>query len=164
MSDQVYEAGLTFHHDGRMSANGLASTASRCYGDAMGWIPDVSVIPVHDVPLTRSDEENIAVAILPDTPFTSAAVGYVSPGAVQTPHYHDRPDDGDEIIYLYRGTFRLITDGRRSEPHDTARTGPVYVAVKAGTVASIENCGTEDVAFFAVFAPMFRPGEIRYVT
>jgi oxalate decarboxylase/phosphoglucose isomerase-like protein (cupin superfamily) len=123
----------------------------------------LTIVALGDVELKDIAEENVSTAILPDTPFASAAVAFVAPNKAQSVHYHERPDQGDEIIFIYQGAFRLVSGDYRSGIHDTATAGPVYAAVTSGTVLSIENHGDVDVAFFSVFAPNFRPGEIHYV-
>lgn len=108
-------------------------------------------------------EENITGIILRDTESCTSTVAYVAPGQAQTLHVHDRPDNGDVIMFIYRGAFRVVSRDYASEVHDTGVRGPVYIEVGSGTPVSIENRGDDEVAFFTVFAPGFRDGEIRYL-
>lgn len=123
----------------------------------------VSMTMLRQVPVQSFAEENILGAILGGTPHTTATFGIVRPGTMQTPHVQRRPDNGDELILVFEGKFRIVSGNDRTAAHDTAAQGAVYLSIEAGSVASIENVGDSDVVFFSVFSPPFVLGEIEYL-
>lgn len=122
-----------------------------------------TVVVVDEAERLEFAEERISGVLLPASNLSSASVGFIAPGVAQTPHFHERPSDGVEIVFVYVGAFRIIENGVASRVYDTATEGPVYVEIPSGTQASLENIGTGEVRFFSVFAPPFAPGEIHYV-
>jgi hypothetical protein len=108
-------------------------------------------------------DERISGILLSATPRASATVAFIAPGISQTMHVHTRPDNGDEIIFVYRGAFKIAGDGWPDESYDTDADGPVYLQVPTGVPASIVNVGTSEVAFYTLFVPPFSPGEIEYL-
>lgn len=126
-------------------------------------IDGLQVVSVHAIPTREFKEERITGLLLPETRHTSASVGFVPPYGLQTPHYQDRPQRGDEIIFVYEGTFRVLSGGKRTDIFNTDKHGPVYILVRSGTPASLENCGPEMVRFFSVFSPPFAPGETHFL-
>lgn len=129
----------------------------------MADIDGLQIVCVHAVPAREFPEERITGLLLPETQFTSASIGFVPPYGVQTPHYQRRPGNGDEIIFVYEGVFRLQSGNRRTETYDTSENGPVYILVRSGTPASLENCGPDMVRFFSVFSPPFAIGETQFL-
>lgn len=113
---------------------------------------------VHDLP-----EENIKGVFLPRTFFSSASVGIVEPQKTQTRHYHNRVNDGVEIVFIYAGKCTLLTDEGESEIYDIDRNGPIYVCVPTKTVAHIKNVGMNNVHFFSVFTPGLIPEELVFL-
>lgn len=123
----------------------------------------IDIVQVHRVPTREFTEERITGLLLPETKFTSGSVGFVPPQGAQTPHYQNRPEKGDEIIFVYAGKFRVVSGDWCSDVFDTAESGPVYLLVKSGTPASLKNTGDDIVRFFSVFSPPFQIGETQFV-
>lgn len=122
-----------------------------------------AVIRVEAEPRMEFPEERIAGALLSVTPRASATVAYVAPGVAQTLHVHSRPDNGDELIFIYRGRFQMRGDDWPDTIYDTDADGPVYLQIPSGAVASISNIGDNEVRFFTVFTPPFAQGELEYL-
>lgn len=112
---------------------------------------------IHDLP-----EENIQGVFLPATKYNSASVGIVRPHETQTKHYHRRPGDGYEIIFIYEGKCVLRSSDGGSKVYDVDNNGPVLVYVHTNTIAYIENVGDTEVRFFTVFAPALEFTELVF--
>lgn len=123
----------------------------------------VTVTRVDHVERMLFEEERIAGALLGQGKHASYTAGIVSPGEAQRHHVQSRPDDGSEIILVYRGAFRLRTGEDSRQQYDVATEGPILVICESGTPCSVENVGSEEVRFVSVFAPPFQAGEIRYL-
>src|SRR6266851_8315257 len=123
-------------------------------------IDGIQIVAVHALPTQEFAEERITGALLPQTRFASASINFVPVNGAQTPHYQDRPQGGDEIVFVYYGKFRIVSGEWRSEVFDTKQIGPIYFLVRSGTPATVENCGTDIVRFYSVFAPPFAEGEV----
>jgi hypothetical protein len=126
-------------------------------------IDGIQIVSVHAVPTREFSEEKITGALLPETKFASASINFVPVNGAQTPHYQDRPLKGDEIVFVYAGTFRIVSGDRRSRVFNADQQGPVYFLVRSGTPATVENCGHDIVKFFSVFAPPFQEGEVHFL-
>ncbi|TDB80747.1 hypothetical protein E1264_33710 [Actinomadura sp. KC216] len=125
---------------------------------------DLQIVASNELPLQDFTDERIEARLFPVAKFCDAAMGIVRAGVAQRHHVHDRPDKGDEVIFVYGGRFRVRGDFPGSDRvFDVSTEGPVYISVPAGMACSLENLGTEPVRFFSVFSPRFEPGEIRYV-
>jgi hypothetical protein len=122
----------------------------------------ITYVEVNKQRFTRFPEERISGLILPSTDFSSASVGDVAPKVAQAPHFHRRPQNGDEIIFVYKGYFELVTESGIKR-FNVDRDGPVFIQVPSGLQASIKNVGSSSVRFFSVFAPPFKVGEINYI-
>jgi hypothetical protein len=129
----------------------------------MDGIDGIQIVIVHSAPTVEFVEERITGVLLPETRFASASVNFVPVNGAQTPHYQNRPQNGDEIVFVYSGKFCIVSADWRSEVFDTNQVGPVYFLVRSGTPASVENCGTEIVRFYSVFAPPFAEGEVNFL-
>ncbi len=108
-------------------------------------------------------EENIKGVFLPRTMFSSASVGIVEPQKTQKRHYHNRVNDGVEIVFVYAGKCTLLTNEGESEVYDIDCDGPIYVCVPTKTIAHIKNVGTNNVYFFSVFVPGLVPEELVFL-
>jgi oxalate decarboxylase/phosphoglucose isomerase-like protein (cupin superfamily) len=121
------------------------------------------VIRVEAEPRMEFPEERISGALLPPTRHASATLAIIAPGASQTLHVHSRPDKGDEIIFVYRGMFKVVGEGWPDTIYNTDAEGPVYVRVPSDVPVGIANIGDNEVFFYTVFVPPFELGEIRYL-
>jgi oxalate decarboxylase/phosphoglucose isomerase-like protein (cupin superfamily) len=121
------------------------------------------VVQVDAQPCMEFSEERISGLLLPSTERASATIAVVAPGVSQTLHVHSRPDNGDEIILVYRGRFKVNGDSWSDATYDTDVDGPVYIRVPSGVPAGIANVGDREVCFFTVFVPPFAMGELRYL-
>ena len=129
----------------------------------MNSIDGIQIIAVHSAPTCEFTEERITGVLLPETRFASASVNFVPVNGAQTPHYQDRPQGGDEIVFVYDGIFRIVSGDWRSDVFDTGQAGPIYFLVRSGTPATVENCGNDVVRFYSVFAPPFAEGEVHFL-
>lgn len=132
-------------------------------GDVMPDPEGLTIIRVHAVATREFAEEKITGILLPETTFSSASIGFVPPFGEQSPHYQNRPEGGDEIIFVYEGRFSVVSGNQRTDVIDTKQDGPIYILVRSGTPASLENRGSETVRFFSVFAPPFAIGETHFL-
>ncbi|MDD5336879.1 MAG: hypothetical protein PHS02_00155 [Candidatus ainarchaeum sp.] len=121
----------------------------------------ITYVEINKQHFVQFPEERISGLILPSTDFTSASVGEVAPGIAQASHSHKRPQNGDEIIFVYQGYFEFVTENG-TQKFNADRIGPVFIQVPAGVQGSIKNIGNRPVRFFSVFSPPFKMGEINY--
>ena len=121
-------------------------------------IVEINKEPIHDLP-----EENIQGIFLPRTNYHSASVGIVKPHEIQKKHFHKRPGDGYEIIFIYEGKCILRGKEASSAEYDIDSNGPVLVYVHTNTNAYIENTGDSEVRFFTVFAPGLEFSELNFL-
>ena len=129
----------------------------------MNAMQGIQVVVIHDLPRQKFVGERIEGALLPETRFASASVNYVPADGAQTPHFQNRPQNGDEIVFVYAGRFRIVSGTTKSQVFDTDEVGPVYFLVASGTPATVENCGPKPVRFYSVFAPPFKVGEVQFL-
>jgi oxalate decarboxylase/phosphoglucose isomerase-like protein (cupin superfamily) len=122
----------------------------------------ITVCQVRRSEAMKFEEENIYGNILPVSPFSSASAGYIAPYSEQKKHFHTRPDNGVEIIFVYQGKFKMLTSEGESEVMDAGEC-PVFIQVESKCVASLKNVGNLEVRFFSVFAPGFDLNELTYV-
>jgi mannose-6-phosphate isomerase-like protein (cupin superfamily) len=121
------------------------------------------IVQVDNEPRMDFPEERISGVLLPSTRHASATIAIVKPGTSQTLHVHTRPNGGDEIIFVYRGSFAVRGDGWSGQIFDTGADGPVYLRVPSGVPVAIENKGQTQVCFYTVFVPPFEMGEMQYL-
>lgn len=121
------------------------------------------VIVINEQKRTRIEAENIGGIFLPTSQHASSAVGIIDPHATQVMHIHNRPESGDEIVFVYAGHVELIVAGESMGHWDIAMSGPVYMRIPSGTVAQLRNRGSEPAYFFSVFAPPFELNELRFL-
>ncbi|SRR6266496_983473 len=125
-------------------------------------MPVIQAISIEKEPRSYLEEEQISGIFLPGSVFASASVGILEPGVTQTCHCHKRPQEGIEIIFVYEGTFSLMTEDKVLESFDVRQNGPIYIQVSSGQHAHLKNTGKEQVKFFSVFTPPFEAGEIHF--
>jgi len=127
-------------------------------------MPEIQISKVHAEQLTYFAPENLSFAALPAASFVSSTVNRIEPGVTQTPHYHNRPQQGEEIVFVYQGTFELIGAEGVIDSFNVEHDGPIYLHIPAQTQASLRNVGDTPVRFFSLFAPPFVLEEMVFLT
>lgn len=122
----------------------------------------MTIIEVNKEEIHKLPEENISGIFLPRTKFSSASIGIVKPYECQKKHYHNRVDDGYEIIFIYSGKCVLMGE-EESRVFNVDKDGPVFVAVPSRTIAYIKNVGENEVRFFTVFVPGLDINELHFI-
>ncbi len=122
------------------------------------------VVCLHKLKFSEFEEENIVGAIIGQDEFGSITTGLVRVGQAQTPHLHNRPSNGIELILVYQGKVEVIGQSGVLEACDADKDGPLFVKVPSGQPASLRNVGDVEVRFFSVFLPAFEMGEIVYLS
>lgn len=120
-------------------------------------IVEINKQPVHNLP-----EENIKGIFLPKTNFTSSSVGIIEPNETQKKHYHNRPLDGYEIIFIYSGKVVFVSEKEESPVYNVDKNGPIFACVSSQTIAYLKNVGNNEVRFFTVFAPGLNLDELVF--
>ena len=108
-------------------------------------------------------QENLYGRILSDTPNATAVFARIRPREQQSHHVQNRPNGGDEVLFLFGGQFEVRTATSVSGPFTADPENPVFIYVKSGDALSIRNVGDSDLCFFTVLAPGYKEGEITYL-
>lgn len=124
----------------------------------------IQMSKVHEERFTYFSPEGLSFAALPAASFVSTAVNSIEPGGAQAPHYHNRPQQGEEIVFVYQGAFAVIGAEGVIDSFNVEHDGPIYLHIPAQTQASLRNVGDIPVRFFSLFAPPFVPEEMIFLT
>jgi len=124
---------------------------------------DTAVIPVKAVKEEYFAEENLYGRVLCETKYATAVLARLEPNQAQTHHFQVRPGEGDEVIFVFSGTFEVKLRDRLLGPFAASPESPICVYVKSGDEASIRNLANADLTFFTFLAPPYKDGEINYL-
>jgi hypothetical protein len=121
-----------------------------------------AIVSIDSIPMHYFKEENSYFGLVWEDLFTSISVCQLLPGQVQTRHYHQRPDDGNEVLLIYAGKFEVVVD-EQVTMHDCSEKGPLLVAYKSLERGCIRNLDLETpVKFLNMFSPPFKEGELYF--
>lgn len=119
------------------------------------------LIPLDLVPLHYFEEENSYFGQACEDSFTSVSVCQIAPGKMQAKHFHERPDDGNELLLIYAGKCEVVVNDEVTV-HDCAVSGPLLVSYQSLEKGCIRNLDpAAPVKFLNIFSPPFRQGELH---
>ena len=129
-----------------------------------------SITELKDIKWELSKDDNVWVGYDPGLELSK--MGYIfaklEPGQELKIHYHERPEEGNEVFIFYQsGTILLKTLEKgqiKEEKIQIIEGNPLNISFKDREPHGIINIGKEDIIFLAIYAPAFVPGEIKHPT
>ena len=127
-----------------------------------------SIKKLKDIEWALNTDENVWIAYDPALEFCKMGFIYakLTPGQELNMHYHERPENGDEIfIFPYTGEIELKTieeNKIKTEPYTIELNNPISIAFKDKEPHGIKNIGDNDIIFLALYAPAFITGEVKH--
>ncbi len=121
-----------------------------------------------DIEWELNEEENVWIAYSPDLEFNKMDFIYamLKPKQELKTHYHERPENGDEIfIFPYNGEILLkfLENGKiKEKEYIIEEDNPLNISFKNNEPHGIKNIGKEPIIFLALYAPAFIPGEVKH--
>lgn len=106
-------------------------------------------------------EENVFVGINPDLCSKELGIYHIriKPKEELRKHYHERPNNGKEIFFFYKGGHFLLEINGKTYEHNS--TEPLYLCLESGEIHGIKNLSNDVLEFQAVYCPDFEEGEVR---
>ncbi len=129
-----------------------------------------SIKELKDIEWELNEEEDIWIGYSPDLEYTHMGFIYakLEPRQELKPHYHKRPEDGDEIFIFYQKghiLLKTVEDGEiKEKEYIIEEDNPISIAFKNKEPHGIKNIGEEPIIFLALYAPAFVPGEVKHPT
>ena len=88
----------------------------------------------------------------------------IEPDHTLTPHYHNRPQDGQEIFFFFAGgKLALIDKDGQETVYDEDSPFYLYFGSGPDEAHGIRNLGATDLEFAVICAPAFDPEEEVFV-
>ena len=123
----------------------------------------MKIITPENIEWIEAKPENIKIGLFPIEWDEKISIIHarIKPGEIMTEHYHERPQQGHEIYFFYKGGKFRITSNGQTKDFDTQE--PFYWTIKNGEKHKIENLGDNILEFQAIYTPKFEMDEVKYL-
>ena len=125
----------------------------------------MTYVGLEDLTWTYSEKHDCYLGFsekLPANQFADIVFCKIEPNHELAPHYHNRPHDGYEALFFFRGGH-LELIGNDGERTTIKKKAPFYLYFTSNQVHGIRNLSGSDLVFEVICAPKFEEDEEMFV-
>lgn len=125
---------------------------------------NMKVIKSDDINWNLNKDENVYIGFSENLVFGKdfdIVHAKLKPNQELKKHYHNRPNNGHELFFLFKGGHFILKTKDKEEEIKTNK--PVYIYFANNDIHGMKNISDKDLEFQLICCPNFKPGEVIHV-
>lgn len=124
----------------------------------------MKIIKSDEIKWDLNKEENVYIGFTDKLVFNNdfdIVHAKLEPGQELKKHYHNRPNQGHELFFLFNGGHFILKTKDKEKEIDTEK--PIYIYFANKDIHGLKNISDKELEFQLICVPNFKPGEVIHV-